>query len=278
MSRVLTAPSYDSFVPPGYKSLFLAGGITNCPNWQATAIEKLKDFKVIIFNPRRDNFPIEDQQAAEQQIKWEFDYLAKADMVLFWFAKGSDNPIVLFEYGRHGINPERPVYVGTDLGYSRRRDVIIQTKLAHKQYHIHGDLNELLNSVKVALERLPRFIPGQQLVHIHRFKNGNQGQLEKEGEIMLKVEKAEMLLSTFRMCCSDYLNACTVLTTGFLGKTFLVAYERSDGVMIPSKGDSELRITLASDDPQWCRNCGAKITLPGTFSCSSCLHGVNGAV
>jgi len=50
--------------------IFLAGGITNCPDWQKIIIDKIKHTSnpyqktslknVTIFNPRRENFPIED--------------------------------------------------------------------------------------------------------------------------------------------------------------------------------------------------------------------------
>ena len=37
-------------------SLFLAGGITGCPNWQKEIIVKLKDLPLVRFNPRRASF------------------------------------------------------------------------------------------------------------------------------------------------------------------------------------------------------------------------------
>lgn len=54
--------------------IFLAGGITNCPDWQSVLIDIIKDYKkdivenVVLYNPRRKNFPIGDPNAAEQQI------------------------------------------------------------------------------------------------------------------------------------------------------------------------------------------------------------------
>jgi hypothetical protein len=37
--RVITAPDYVNFQKQE-KSLFLGGGISNCPNWQQEAIDK----------------------------------------------------------------------------------------------------------------------------------------------------------------------------------------------------------------------------------------------
>lgn len=272
MSVVLTAPSRDFVKPTGYKSIFLAGGITNCPDWQKEVIEKLNGYKVMIFNPRRDNFPIGEPDAAETQIKWEFEHLQKADIVLFWFAKGSDNPIALFEYGRHGFDANRLIFVGADPEYSRRKDVIIQTKLSKEEWHIRGDLGALIHAVTLHLELMPKFGPGKQSVEIHRFRQGNQGELQPEGEIVLDVQERSLDLSTFRMCCSDFLVRRTVLTAEFIGRTFLLAHEKN-GRMVSTRGGDKLRISLAGSDSVWCRRCGAEVTPPQRHPgpvCESC--------
>lgn len=117
------------------KSLFLAGGITNCPNWQLELVDKLKDTDLIVFNPRRENFPIGDPNAAYEQIKWEYKQFLNCKLHSFWFSRGSLNPIVLFEYGRWSYiairfwQYFRKVFVGIDPEYERKQDVEIQTKL-----------------------------------------------------------------------------------------------------------------------------------------------------
>lgn len=68
---------------------FLAGGITNCPDWQSEVIENLQKYdqkyqneldSLVIFNPRRPNFPIDDPNASLQQITWEFQELQRVDI------------------------------------------------------------------------------------------------------------------------------------------------------------------------------------------------------
>ena len=49
MSQIITAPSIEK---PKYISLFLAGGITNCKEWQKVVIKELESENVSIFNPR----------------------------------------------------------------------------------------------------------------------------------------------------------------------------------------------------------------------------------
>lgn len=115
------------------KKLFLAGGITNCPDWQSLIIAKLRDVKscnLVVYNPRRANFPINDPNASDEQITWEFNHLRDADQIIFWFASGSLNPIVLYELGKWGNSSNVPMCIYIDPEYERKNDVIMQTKLA----------------------------------------------------------------------------------------------------------------------------------------------------
>ena len=73
----LEAPTYFESIKilDTHKSLFLAGGITDCPDWQETMIGLLRETDLILFNPRRKNFPIKDPLAAFDQITWEHNHL-----------------------------------------------------------------------------------------------------------------------------------------------------------------------------------------------------------
>lgn len=111
--------------------VFLAGGITDCPDWQAVARADLADLPAAVLNPRRANFPIHDPTAARTQIEWEFRHLMRADVTMFWFpASGSTTqPIALYELGRYAAIKNN-VVVGADPTYVRRQDVLIQMELA----------------------------------------------------------------------------------------------------------------------------------------------------
>lgn len=130
------------------KKLFLAGGITSCDDWQK---EIIKEFKYInnltIYNPRREIFPINDPNAAEEQITWEYNHLKSCDYILFWFAKGSLNPIVLYEIGRFGTSSNKQIFIGIDPLYERKLDVEIQTKLSRPDIQILYSIEELANQV-----------------------------------------------------------------------------------------------------------------------------------
>src|SRR4051812_7979117 len=77
-------------------SLFLAGGINGCPDWQQEMVEKLKDTSLALFNPRRASFPIGDKNAARAQIEWEYMHLRKATAISFWFPWETLSPIALY--------------------------------------------------------------------------------------------------------------------------------------------------------------------------------------
>ena len=133
------------------KSLFLAGGITDCPDWQRTIINSLNDLDVTIFNPRRKNFPINDPNAAQEQITWEFDMLRQADIIIvFWFCSETMCPIVLYELGAHSMT-NKPIIIGLDPNYSRRQDVEIQTKLQRPDVKIVYSLDDLTKSIRAQI-------------------------------------------------------------------------------------------------------------------------------
>jgi len=150
MTHVIEAPK--KYFDKNLTSLFLAGGITNCPDWQQELIHYLKDAEdLIIYNPRRKNFPIHDPNAANEQITWEYNYLKKCDIISFWFSRGSLNPIVLYELGMHGNSGDKLIFIGMDKEYERKQDVIIQTKLARPDIKIVYDLKDLANQIQSIL-------------------------------------------------------------------------------------------------------------------------------
>ena len=61
--RVVVAPNFFSFAKQ-HITCFLAGGITNCWEWQDEVINELKSYsdtdKLIVMNPRRPDFPINE--------------------------------------------------------------------------------------------------------------------------------------------------------------------------------------------------------------------------
>lgn len=132
-------------------SIFLAGSITGAPDWQKHATELLRSRArwegganawPIILNPRRKDFDVRDPAASDVQVEWEFDHIARASVVLFWFPEYGPNgvaPITLYELGRTAALV-RNIAVGVEPGFAREFDVRKQLSLARPDVHVYGTL------------------------------------------------------------------------------------------------------------------------------------------
>jgi hypothetical protein len=145
MSQVITAPNKDA---PQYLSVFLAGGITNCKEWQKQVISELELEDVTLFNPRRDFFDIADKFATKKQIAWEYNRLETADIFSMYFCNdNSDQPICMYELGRNVLRMqnrfpsdwENRIVVSVEDGYSRSADVIMQLRLCATKLFVDND-------------------------------------------------------------------------------------------------------------------------------------------
>jgi hypothetical protein len=131
--------------------LFLAGGISNCPNWQDIIIEKLKnderlkDKNVIVFNPRCKTIPEE-----EPQVTWEYKKIKVSHIVSFWFSEGSPNSITLFEYGSH-FKSRKKIIVGCHPNYPRKSNVVIQTKLVKPNFKINESFESFYEQIIITI-------------------------------------------------------------------------------------------------------------------------------
>ncbi len=130
-------------------TLFLAGGISNCADWQSVAIKQFQEIDtnatVTIFNPRRDNFDVTDASIAKSQIVWEFELLNSADLILFYFAPETLCPITLYELGLHAKH--KNIWVACHPDYQRKFDVETQLKLLRYDFTVYSNLCEMIDSV-----------------------------------------------------------------------------------------------------------------------------------
>jgi len=128
-------------------SVFLAGGISNCEDWQSQMPELLKDTNLVLVNPRRDTFDVSKESETLFQIDWEHRHLNEADAVLFWFPCETLCPITLYELGARCMT-NTPVFVGVHPDYARKLDVEVQTKLARPDIKIVYTLEDLAKQVE----------------------------------------------------------------------------------------------------------------------------------
>lgn len=107
--------------PADVPGIFIAGGITGCPDWQAGVIDLLPHH-VTAYNPRRPNFPFGDDTQTPIQIAWETRHMRIAVVQLVWFCEETVQPMTMFELGV-ALGAGWPLAVGAHPGYERRRDV-----------------------------------------------------------------------------------------------------------------------------------------------------------
>jgi hypothetical protein len=91
-----------------FPSIFLAGSIEMgiAEDWQLKLTEKLKDFDVTIYNPRRDNWNSSWEQRESNpefnhQVNWEMNMLESASIIFMYFSPETKSPISLLELGLH---------------------------------------------------------------------------------------------------------------------------------------------------------------------------------
>jgi hypothetical protein len=116
-------------------TLFLAGGISSCSDWQATIAARLGQAcpQLFVYNPRRKDFDVNDPNATPFQIAWEHDHLRRSKAILFWFPPETLCPITLYELGtwtQLGQHTGTKIFIGCDSNYKRIDDVKIQTRMA----------------------------------------------------------------------------------------------------------------------------------------------------
>lgn len=125
-----------------YYDLFLAGGITNCPDWQSGVLGKLSHTDLTVLNPRRSTAFTGD--IADEQIRWEYGALRAVETVLFWFPKETLCPISLFELGVFSQRNHTRLVVGTHPEYARRFDVQVQMELSRPEVVVHDSIDSLV--------------------------------------------------------------------------------------------------------------------------------------
>lgn len=142
MRLIVSPESYTKH--RGERSLFLAGGITGCPDWQSYVINGLVQEDLVLLNPRRVQWDMSaNQEESIAQIAWEHEHLQMADEILFWFPKETLCPITLLEYGKYMMSNKRLI-VGTHPEYQRRFDIIAQTQLERPGVIIYDNLDDLI--------------------------------------------------------------------------------------------------------------------------------------
>jgi len=161
MNFVLTSPNHlskDTQDTYGHK-IFLAGGISNCPDWQSEMINQItqRTTNVLLINPRDPNFnPKATAQDVANQVEWEYHYINDvSDLLLFWFPKETVCPITLYELGK-ATQTHQNIIVGADPSYPRHSTLVAQLKLERPDIKIHNSLEEVVEAIVEQISPIPK--------------------------------------------------------------------------------------------------------------------------
>lgn len=161
VDRYIEAPRSYEYAEGDPLAVFLAGGISDCPDWQAIASNVVLDAGLIVLNPRRANYQLGDTSTAAEQVGWEYRHLNELPrlLTLFWFPTTDPavtvQPIALFELGRATASPQRPghhLIVGADPAYPRRADLELQLRHARPALTVYDSLEATI-AAAVAVPR-----------------------------------------------------------------------------------------------------------------------------
>ena len=113
------------------KVIFLAGSIDmgEVEDWQSKVKEALKDYDVVLANPRRESWDSSWKQEIEnskfkEQVIWELENQEDADIIALYFDKDSKSPISLLELGLFGKIKDKMI-VCVPEGFYRKGNVDI---------------------------------------------------------------------------------------------------------------------------------------------------------
>lgn len=126
-SQVIHAPSEEP--PRGIKSIFLAGTTSKVDpvDWREALSSSLSKYPITIYNPYRADWDCtwrEDVNFApyREQVLWELDKQAKADLVIVYFHPATQAPVSLLEFGLSAQVPGKVIAVCPE-GYWKRGNV-----------------------------------------------------------------------------------------------------------------------------------------------------------
>lgn len=112
------------------KTVFFGGSIDQgkAVDWQYDLAARIHDLTMTVLNPRRDHWDaglVQDisDPVFRQQVEWELDALDASDLIIFYFAPGSQSPITLMELGLYAGSGK--VVVCCPKGFWRRGNIQI---------------------------------------------------------------------------------------------------------------------------------------------------------
>ena len=153
----IKAPDNTDF--NSFARIFLAGSIsgkgglgTMADNWQEKVAKSFEGDRVIITNPRRDDWdaswthdPTPGTQF-EQQVSWELANMERADVVAFYFDPETQAPITLLELGLC-LGNGKPVVIYCPKEFWRHGNVAV-TVSRYRNVKLHDNFDEFVADIR----------------------------------------------------------------------------------------------------------------------------------
>ena len=130
---LIIKPPQNLAKTPKKRSVFLAGSIEmgKAEDWQAYMGNKLSNFDIILWNPRRMSWDATWEQSIDnpifkEQVDWELDALDLAEVIFFHFEPHSKSPITLLELGLYAQSGKCVVHCPKDFWRKGNVDIVCQ--------------------------------------------------------------------------------------------------------------------------------------------------------
>ncbi len=156
-ATIITAPEpfpRDTFMNHYRSSIFLGGSIEQgiAVEWQKRIIHDLIKERVLIFNPRRENWDASWEQDINnskffEQVNWELSALERAYVKLFFFDPDTKSPITLMELGLYAKDENTVVYCPP--GFYRKGNIDILGQ--RYKFPVLNNYENLLLTLKIKL-------------------------------------------------------------------------------------------------------------------------------
>jgi len=146
-------------------ALYLAGGMSNCPNWQKEFTQHFENLKddcqtmmrcfwlnnLTIINPRRNNYDPTKKSEVKKQTMWEYSHIKSSDAMVFYFPEESICSSALLQYGKC-LASNKKIFLGIDESYTKLLDLYTITRLERPDQPINYSLKDLIEEVQTFIE------------------------------------------------------------------------------------------------------------------------------
>lgn len=157
MATVINAT--EPYAPiEGRKTIFLAGTIQKDDAWRVFVIEELRSLPVAILNPNQPKWDrtwkqdISDERFAEQ-VSWEQDMLAQADVVAVYLGPETAAPISMLELGVAVGSGKQVVVACPESEFARRGNLQVLEKKSRGSVILVDRVAKLAKELQLILNR-----------------------------------------------------------------------------------------------------------------------------